>query len=147
MTVRMGNPVMVVPDALPALLALSKATRAMGVPDETMELVNLRVSQLNGCAVCLDMHYAGLRQAGVPEKKLAMVAAWRDAPGFTPSERAALNLAEAVTRLAEPDPVPDAVWTGAAQFYDEKQLAALVLGIAQINLWNRINRTTAQMPE
>jgi AhpD family alkylhydroperoxidase len=147
MTVRMGNPVMVVPDALPALLALGKATRAMGVPDETLELINLRVSQLNGCAVCLDMHYRALRTAGLSEEKLAMVAAWRDAPGFSPEERAALNLAEAVTRLAEPDPVSDAVWDEAAQFYDEKQLGALILGIAQINLWNRINRSTGQSPQ
>src|SRR3954447_13745466 len=109
MTVRMGNPVMVVPDALAALHALGRATRATGVPDETLELINLRVSQLNGCAVCLDMHHRDLRKAGVPEEKLALVAAWRDAPGFTAEERSALDLAEAVTRLAEPEPVPDAV--------------------------------------
>ncbi len=147
MTVRIPNPVVIVPDALPALLALGRATRATGVPEETLELINLRVSQLNGCAVCLDMHHRDLRKAGVGEEKLAMVAAWRDAPGFTGAERAALNLAEAVTRLAEPDPVPDAVWDLAGAFYDEKQLGALVLGIAQINLWNRINRATGQTPQ
>ena|ERR1700759_68847 len=147
MAVRMGNPVMIVPDALPALQALGQATRATGVPGETLERINLRVSQLNGCAVCLGMHYRDLRAAGVPEKKLAMVAAWRDAPGFSPEERAALNLAEAITRLAEPDPVPDAVWDDVTTYYDEKQLAALVLGIAQINLWNRINRATGQIPQ
>ncbi len=147
MTVRMGNPVMVVPGALPALLALGQAIRAIGVPDETLELINLRVSQLNGCAVCLDMHHRDLRKAGLGEEKLAMVAAWRDAPGFTGGERAALKLAEAVTRLTEPEPVPDAVWAEAARFYDEKQLGALVLGIAQINLWNRINRATGQVPQ
>jgi AhpD family alkylhydroperoxidase len=126
-----------------ALQALGKATKAAGVPAITLELVNLRASQINGCAVCLHMHARDLRKAGETDDRLATVAAWRDAPFFTDAERAALALAESLTRLS--DQVPDDVWDEAARHYDEQALAALVLSIAQINLWNRLNIATKQV--
>jgi AhpD family alkylhydroperoxidase len=147
MHARIGNPAFLVPDAMPALIALGKAGKAGGVSPRTLDLLHLRASQINGCAVCVDMHYRDLRAAGEPEKKLAAVAAWRDAPDFTDAERAALALAEAVTRLDDrPDPVPDDVWDAAAEHYDEKELATLVMSIAVVNLWNRLNRATRQVP-
>ena len=102
--------------------------------------MSLRASQINGCAVCLDIHTRGARKAGESDERLATLAAWRDAPYFTDAERAALALAEAGTRLADrSDPVPDAVFAEAAKYYDEPALAALVAGIATINTWNRLN--------
>ena len=146
MQARIGNPALLVPDALSALVAVGEATQRVGVSPRTLELLNLRASQINGCAVCLDMHYAQLRRAGASERKLATVAAWRESPEFDDAERAALALCEAVTRIADrPDPVPDQVWDEATRHYDERRLGSLVLSIAMINLWNRINRATGQI--
>lgn len=143
---RMKNPVMFYPDALQAMFAMKAATERSGVPETTMKLVHLRVSQINGCSVCVDMHARELKQAKESEERLFAVAAWRDAPYFTEAERAALALAEAVTRIADrPDPVPDAVWDEAARHYEERALGALLLGIAQINVWNRLNVATRQV--
>jgi alkylhydroperoxidase family enzyme len=92
------------------------------------------------------MHAAELRKAGQSDERIDTVAAWREAPFFDDAERAALALAEAVTRLSDrADPVPDEVYDEAAKHYDEQQLAGLILAIAQINLWNRINITTRQI--
>src|SRR5262249_53626176 len=103
-------------------------------------------SQINGCSVCVDMHCRMLKQAGETEERLYAVAAWRDAPYFTEAERAALALTEAVTRLNDrADPVPDQVWDEAARHYDETELAALILAIALINVWNRLNVSTRQV--
>ncbi|HCT77378.1 MAG TPA: alkylhydroperoxidase [Micromonosporaceae bacterium] len=146
MKARMGNPAMVVPGAMQALLALGKTTKAAGVPATTLELVNLRASQINGCSVCVDMHARDLRKAGQPDEWLFAVAAWRDAPYYTEAERAALALAEAVTRLSDrADAVPDDVWDEATRHYDEQQLAALTLAIATVNVWNRLNAATKQV--
>ncbi|MBL7492231.1 carboxymuconolactone decarboxylase family protein [Frankia sp. AgB1.9] len=140
---RMKHPVYVVPAALSALTALGDAVKATGLSETTIELVNLRASQLNGCAWCLNMHASALRKAGQSDERIDTVAGWRDAPYFTDAERAALALAEAETRLADsPDPVPDAVFAEAARHFDETQLAALILAVAQINLWNRLNVAT-----
>jgi len=142
---RMKNPVMTLPGAMEALVALGKAMEAGGVPRSTLELCNLRASQINGCAVCLDMHSRALRKLGERDEKLFAVAAWREAPYFSDAERAALALTEAETRLADRgDAVTDAVWQEAARHFEEKALAALVLSIAAINLWNRLNATTRQ---
>ena len=117
---RMKHPAMIVPDAMPALLALSKSTTKGGVPKRTIDLVHLRASQINGCSVCLEMHASDLKQGGDTDERLFTVAGWRDAPYFTDAERAALALTEAVTRLSDrPDPVPDAVWDDAKRHYDE----------------------------
>lgn len=143
---RMRNPAVIIPDAMPAIQALTAATRKGGVPEATLALVHLRVSQVNGCSACVQGGAAGARKAGESEDRLATVAAWRDAPYFTGAERAALALAEAVTRLADrPDPVPDEIWDEAARHFDEQGLAALLLSIATANVYNRLNLPTRQV--
>lgn len=113
---------------------------------ETLELVHLRVSQINGCSACVDSGAKTARKAGVSDDRLSAVAAWREAPYFTNSERAALALAEAATRLADrPNPVTDDIWDEAAKHYDEKGLAAIVLIVGVTNLVNRLNATTKQV--
>lgn len=143
---RMGNPALVIPEALTALQALAAATRGRGVLSRTHDLIHLRVSQINGCSVCVDMHARELKEAGESDERLFAVAAWRDAPYFTAAERAALALAEAATRLSDrADPVPDEIWEEVAWHYDEAALAALLLSIASINVWNRLNVATRQV--
>ena len=145
MQARMNHPVMVLPDAMKALLALSKAAHAGSVPGTTHQLILLRVSQINGCSVCVDMHARELKEAGESDERIWGVGAWRESAYFTDAERAALALAECVTRLADrTDPVPDAVWDDAADHYDEQELAALLLTISAINVWNRLNAATRQ---
>ena len=117
---RIPNPAISVPGAMDALLALSKAATKAGIPHRTLELVHLRASQINGCAVCVDMHSKDLQRTGEADERIFAVAAWREAPYYTDAERAALALAEYVTRLADrSDPVPDEVWAEAATHYDE----------------------------
>jgi AhpD family alkylhydroperoxidase len=143
---RMTHPVFVVPEAMDALQALNKAAHKAGVPKETHDLVHLRASQINGCSVCVDMHARDLRKAGESDERIFAVAAWRETPYYTDAERAALALAEAMTRLSDrPDPVPDDVWDEAARHYDERALAGLTLSIASVNVWNRLNATTRQV--
>jgi AhpD family alkylhydroperoxidase len=143
----MKNPVMIVPEALQALLALAAVSKKGGVPPTTLVLVHLRASQINGCALCTDMHARELKEAGESDDRLFAVAAWHDSPLFTDAERAALALTEAATRMSDrSDPVPDEVWKEATQHYDEAGLASLLLNIAMINLWNRLNVTTRQPP-
>ena len=143
---RMGHPAMIVPGAMAALQAVGAAVAESGLPMRTIDLVNLRVSQINGCGVCLLGDVRAAKKHGETDERLAVVAGWRDAPFFTGSERAALALAEAVTRLSDrSDPVPDDVWDEAARHYDEAALAALVVAIANINVWNRLNVATRQV--
>ena len=112
---------------------------------ETLGLIHLRASQINGCSYCVDSSVKHARKAGESDERLFAVSAWHEAPYFNDAERAALALSEAVTRLADQsDAVPDAIWNEAAKHYDEKALAALVLWIATSNLYNRINVTTRQ---
>ncbi len=145
MEARMKNPAMVL-GAMEPFQAMFKAVHAGGVDPATLDLVHLRASQINGCSACVDSGVKSARKAGETEERLATVAAWREAPYFTDAERAALALAEAATRLADrPDPVPDQVWDDAADHYDEKGLAAIVLMIALTNLFNRLNATTRQV--
>ena len=146
MQARMKNPALVIPEAMQALQTLSKSVHKSGIPEKTLELVHLRASQINGCSVCLDMHSQALKRAGESDQRLFTVAGWRDTPFFTDAERAALALTEAVTRLSDrEDPVPDEIWEEAARHYDEKQLSALLLAIAAINVWNRLNVPTRQV--
>lgn len=146
MQVRMNNPVKVLPKAMKALYALSTSTVDAGVPASTIHLVHLRASQVNGCGVCVDMHAKEALEDGDTGERLHAVAAWRDTPYFTEAERAALALAESVTRLSDrPDPVPDDVWNEAMRHYDEPQLSALLVQIAAINAWNRLNVSTQQV--
>jgi AhpD family alkylhydroperoxidase len=137
---------MILPGAMEAIFALNTAAEQGGVPPKTIHLVHLRASQINGCSLCVDLHVRFAKQAGDTDERLFAVAAWRDAPYFDDAERAALALAECVTRLSDrPDQVPDDVWNEAAQHYDEKGLAALVLAVGTVNLWNRLNVSTKQV--
>jgi AhpD family alkylhydroperoxidase len=142
----MANPALSVPGALDALHALATAAGQGGLPEATAELVHLRASQINGCSVCVDMHARGLKKAGESDERIWGVAAWRDTPFFTDAERAALALTEALTRLSDSaDPVPDEVFDGAAEHYDEAALSSLILHITSINAWNRLNVATRQV--
>jgi len=137
---------MIVPGAMQALQALNASAESCGVPSRTLGLAHLRASQINGCSVCVDGHPRLLKKAGETDERILAVAAWRDSPYFSEAERAALALTEAVTRLSDrTDPVPDAVWKEAARHYAEPALAALVLSIATINVWNRLNVATRQV--
>jgi AhpD family alkylhydroperoxidase len=143
---RIENPVMTAPGAMKALQQFTAASKHAGVPESTLLLITLRASQINGCSVCVDMHTRELRVAGESDERIFTISAWRETPYFTDAERAALALTEAATRIADrSDPVPDEVWDEAARHYDEPQLGALVLSIAGINAWNRINATTRQI--
>ncbi|HVA73322.1 MAG TPA: carboxymuconolactone decarboxylase family protein [Acidimicrobiales bacterium] len=143
---RIENPAVTVPGALTALQDLGAAVRGSGVPASTLSLIEARASQINGCSVCLDMHSRELRAAGEPEVRVVMVGAWREAPYFSDAERAALALTEAATRLADrPDAISDELWEEATRHYDDSQLAGLVLAIAAINAFNRINAVTRQI--
>jgi AhpD family alkylhydroperoxidase len=132
-------------DAFRLLKELGATVKAAGA-GLPLELVYMRASQINGCSVCVQLHGRALRASGEPDERIWAVGAWREAACFTPAERAALALAESVTRLADrPDPVPDEVWDEAARHYDEPALAMLVLAIAQINVFNRLNAATRQV--
>jgi AhpD family alkylhydroperoxidase len=144
-TPRIKNPALLIPGSVEAVQALIKSIQDAGAPPAVLELVHLRASQLNGCSFCVNLAWSGPQKADNSEERLFMVSAWREAPNFTDAERAALALAEAMTRLADQsDPVPDRIWEEAERHYDEKALAALVLWIAMTNLFNRVNVTTRQ---
>jgi AhpD family alkylhydroperoxidase len=143
---RLTNPAFLLPGAMDALLSLSKVVQRAGVPATTVELISLRASQINGCGVCALQHPKILRKLGETDDRIFAVSAWRDAPYFTEAERSALALTEAVTRLADQaDAVPDEIWDEAARHYDEDALAGLLLAIANINTWNRLNVSTRQV--
>jgi len=113
------------------------------LPATTQELVKIRASQINGCAGCTDMHTKDALHAGESQQRLNLVAAWRDAKVFTEAERAALELTEQGTRIADAaGGVTDDAWANAAKHYDDDQLAALVALIALINTYNRMNVIT-----
>ncbi len=143
---RMTNIVAVLPDAMAAMQALQGAAQKSGLPEKTAHLVHLRASQINGCGFCVDLHPRMMKKAGETDRRIFSVAAWREAPFYTDAERAALALTEALTRIADrEEPVPDAIWNEAARHFDEKALAALVVEIAAINVWNRFNVATRQV--
>lgn len=145
MTARMKNPAMVLPDAMTAINGLYKAAHKGGVPDTTLELVHLRASQINGCSPCVDSGARKAKKSGETDERLWSVAAWREAPYFTDAERAALALAESMTRLADQtDAVPDSVWDEVVAHYNEEGRAALILWIATTNFFNRLNTTIRQ---
>ncbi|MEW1846108.1 carboxymuconolactone decarboxylase family protein [Nonomuraea angiospora] len=138
-----GNPV--AGKSLKHLVAAGKALADSTLPAATRELVMLRASQINGCAVCIDMHTKDAAHAGESSTRLNLVAAWREATVFTEAERAALELTEQGTRIADAaGGVTDEVWAMAAKHYSEGELAALVSLIALINAVNRFNVMTRQ---
>ncbi|MBC9713274.1 carboxymuconolactone decarboxylase family protein [Streptomyces sp. TRM66268-LWL] len=143
---RMQNPAALLPGSMESIQGLFKAVHSGGVDPQILELVHLRASQINGCSACVDGGTKTARKSGVSDEKLATVVAWRETPYFSDEERAALALAEAATRLADhPDAVNDAVWDEAASYFDEKQLASIILMIGVTNLFNRLNATTRQI--
>ncbi len=127
------------------LVMANRVVAESTVPAATLELVKIRASQINGCAGCLDMHTKDALQAGESALRLNLVAAWREANVFTDEERAALELTEQGTRLADAGDVTDAAWANAAEHYDDEQLTALVSQIALINTFNRLNVITRQV--
>lgn len=146
MQARMKNPSTLVADATQSIYALWASAQKGGVPPQTLSLVHLRASQINGCSACVDGGATNAKKQGETDERLFAVAVWRDAPYFTEAERAALALTESVTRLSDQtDPVPDAIWEEAARHYDEQALASLIIAIATVNVWNRLNVTTRQV--
>jgi AhpD family alkylhydroperoxidase len=138
---------MIIPEAMAPLQALGQLLgQLQGAPARALALATLRASQLNGCALCLEGSCLTMRGFGESEERLFAVSAWRESTRFTAPERAALALAESMTRLSDrSDPVSDEVWADVARYFEERELAVLVLGIATINLYNRINVTTRQV--
>ncbi|MDJ0344425.1 carboxymuconolactone decarboxylase family protein [Streptomyces sp. H10-C2] len=131
--------------ALKHVMSAGKAIKDSPLPAATQELVALRVSQINGCAVCIDMHTKEAAAAGETPVRLNLVAAWREATVFTEAERAALELAEQGTRIADAaGGVTDEVWAYVAKHYDEEQLTALVVLVSFMNMANRLNVITQQ---
>ncbi len=146
MKARTTNPALLLPEAMAPIQALLAVTHKGGVPPKTLALAHLRASQINGCGVCVDLGWRHAKKEGETEERLFALGAWRDTPYFTDAERAALALAEAVTRLSDrTDPVPDEVWNEAARYYSELALAALLLNIAVTNVFNRLNVSTRQI--
>jgi AhpD family alkylhydroperoxidase len=134
MEARMKNPATVIPAAMKPIMDLMKAAQSQGLPAELMEMIHLRVSQINGCSFCVDAGLKNLRKLGESDDRIGLVIAWREAPYYTGAERAALELAESATRLADrADAVPD-----------EQQLASILLMIATTNLFNRLNAPIRQ---
>lgn len=133
-------------EAYRAMAGLDRFVAQSTLPKPLLELVRLRASQINGCVYCVDMHSSDAKQAGESDARLHAVAVWREAPFFTPQERAALAFTEAATRLSTDD-VTDEVWAQAAAHFDEQQLAALTVAVATINAWNRMGVATRMTPE
>jgi AhpD family alkylhydroperoxidase len=131
------NPI--APKLIKYINSAGKVVSESSLPSRTQELVKIRASQINGCGFCLDMHTKDAAAGGEDQQRLNMVAAWREATVFTEAERAALELAEEGTRIADAAGVSDDVWNRAAKYYDEEQLGALVAIVALINMYNRLN--------
>jgi AhpD family alkylhydroperoxidase len=132
------------PAAYRAMLGLEHYLATCGLDKKLLDLIRFRVSQMNGCAYCLDMHWKDLRAEGETEQRIYSLDAWRESPYYSEAERAALAWAEAVTEVTETR-VPDAVYEQARRQYDARQLADLTLAVVAINGWNRLNiafRTT-----
>jgi AhpD family alkylhydroperoxidase len=134
----------IAPKFVKYVVAAANVLAGSTVPAATLELVRIRASQINGCSGCLDMHVKEALRAGETPVRLALVAAWREATVFTEAERAALELAEQGTRLADSAGVTDEAWERAAKHYTDDELMALVSQIALINAFNRMNVMTRQ---
>jgi AhpD family alkylhydroperoxidase len=143
MEARMKNPAFVLSETMQGIRGIFKGIYQGGAPQELLEIVALRASQINGCSACVHSHVHNLKKSGESDERVGNVAAWREAPFYSDIERAALELTEAVTRIADRpgDAVPDAVWDEVAGHFDEKQLSAIILTIGITNFFNRINAT------
>ena len=133
------------PGAMNAMFGLEKYLQSCGLEEKLLHLIKLRVSQINGCAYCIDMHSKDLRAAGDTEQRLYVLDAWREAPFYTDRERAALAWAEAVTRVTEGH-VPDAVYEHARSQFTEEELVNLTVAVVTINAWNRISIAFRSVP-
>ncbi|WP_027345477.1 carboxymuconolactone decarboxylase family protein [Hamadaea tsunoensis] len=144
-TERMPNPATLIPDAMQALIGVTKAIHRTGLDPKLLALSHLRASQINGCAPCVAGGATQARKSGLTDEQIFATPAWRETPWFSEAEQAALALTESVTRLADSaDPVPDQVWDTAAKHFDHDELAALLLNIAVTNAFNRLNAPTRQ---
>lgn len=132
-------------EVLQAMLSLQKYDSASSVDPVLHELLKIRVSQINGCAFCLDMHAKDLLKLGDYQEHILLLSVWREAPVFTEKERAALALAEAVTKISE-NGVPEAIYKQAREYFAEKEYMDLILAINTINCWNRIAISTGMFP-
>lgn len=135
----------VLPQAYQAMIGLERFMATTSIDEKLKELIKIRASQINGCAFCLDMHTKDARKMGETEQRIYTLNAWRETPFFTPQERAVLALTEAVTLVADTH-VPDEVYSEARRFFDEKQIAEIIMQIVTINAWNRIAVSTRKMP-
>lgn len=133
------------PEALRALYALERHIKASGLPESMIHLIKMRVSQINGCAYCLDMHSKDARAIGETEQRLYGLDAWQEAPYYTPKERAALEWAESLTLVAQTH-VPDEVYERARKEFSEQELVDLSYAVAAINVWNRLAISTRAVP-
>ena len=138
---RQRNPAAVLPKAFSGIGQLLAAVAEGGAARLTLELVGLRVSQINGCTACVQGHVEEARKAGASDEQIATVAAWIDSPYFDEDQRLALALADSLTRMADrsDDPVPDDLWAAVTARYDERQVSSLLLQIGTLNLFNRLN--------
>lgn len=144
---RLTNPAALIPEALEGIQKLLVGVHKGRLPASVLELTHMRASQMNGCSSCIEGTIRHAHKTGEElDERLLMVAAWRHSSQFTEAERAALELTEEMTRLADraDDPVPDETWARVAEHYDDKQLGALVLHVALVNLFNRLNVSTRQ---
>ncbi|HKT52524.1 MAG TPA: carboxymuconolactone decarboxylase family protein [Candidatus Angelobacter sp.] len=128
-----------------AMLGLEKYLQQCGLEEGLQNLIKLRVSQINGCAYCIDMHWKDLRASGESEQRLYGLDAWEESPYYSDRERAALAWAEAVTKIRETH-APDAVYEEARRHFNEKELSDLTLAIAAINSWNRLAISARSLP-
>lgn len=133
------NPYRAFPEASQALGGISRAIHESGIEASLLQLVDMRASQINGCAFCLNMHASDARKAGERPERIFLLNAWREAPIYTEREQAALALTEAMTLIGETHHVSDEVWNAAREEFEDRELAVLMLAIAQINSWNRLN--------
>ena len=124
-------------DAATALVGVTRAARDSGLEEDLLLLVALRASQINGCGYCVDLHFRDALEAGVPPRTINAVAAWREAPFFTPRQRAALAWAETLTRV-DRDGAPDDVYAEVAAHFDDGELANLTFALGATNAWNRV---------
>ena len=133
------------PAAFEAMMALETFARSTGIDHGLYELVKMRASQINGCAFCIDMHAKDLLNHGESLDRLLLLTAWREVPVYTEKERAALELAEYVTRISEGG-VPDHVYENVRAHFSEKEYVDLLMAINAINCWNRLSISTGMFP-
>lgn len=136
----------IAPEGYKAMLGVHAYVQTSGLSLGLLELVKMRVSQINGCAFCIAMHVPLARKHGISDDQLHLLAAWREAPIYSPEQRAALAWSEALTHLARGD-VPDAIYSEMRRHFSEKEVADLSFAIAEINAWNRLMIGTRTPPQ